>query len=388
MKKKYEEMKLDIPFSSGVKYNGLYFLAALHMNALFLYGEKEDKLLFLTSFKKEKKRNYLYVKAFLYKDEAWFIPYCADNIAIVNLEKLTIDYIPVCKQEDSEKIKFVNYVYFEKEYLCLVPWEINAAIIIHLKSKKIQKYVSFQRQKTIYPYHGAIYYNERIYFFPWNEKNILELNLKTDQQSLLPWKEDKEAFGDVIYDKKAGQLFYAPARKDYIRVYDFQEKSYKNIRVGNWDDNECRTYYATDYKREIFFWGHEKNIVVKFNKDTYQYTVYQISHNSAGTYFFPVCPDGIEALVFGGNCIIRYDTENDSFKNMYFSTKVADFFEEIDKSDVNLGDIMGYEGDYLQESISLELCGIIPFILRNKKEEMNCKDNIGNDIYRSICRDC
>lgn len=59
--------RVRICFSTGVKYNGIYYLAAIHINALFMYDEKKDKLTFLTSFQKEKKREYLYLKAFYMK---------------------------------------------------------------------------------------------------------------------------------------------------------------------------------------------------------------------------------------------------------------------------------------------------------------------------------
>lgn len=356
------------------------------MNALFSYDEENDKLTFLTSFQKEQKKKYLYYKAFLYRDEAWFIPYMANYIAIVNLEKKSIEYIPVIFNKEYEYtfVKYINILYFKENFLCLVPQDVDAAIIIDLKNKKIKPYYNIASGKKTYPYHSAVFYDEKIYFFPWMEQNILVLDLKTNERVYLPWNKKPGAFRDAIYNQRSGCLFHSPANDNYILVDDLLGRQHKYIKCGDWKDWKYRTCYASESKNELFFWGHEKDIVIKINKNDYKVTVYQIDHKSAGIYFFPIESDDIEALVFEGNCIIRYDKEKDIFFNIYISTTWRDFIREIKQSDVGFEDIMEpYKNAVTMENNKMKLPQFIFYASDIKKTEYHRKKtDIGYTIYK------
>lgn len=381
--------KLKIAFATGVKYKDLYFFAALHMNALFMFDEKKERLSFLTNFKKEKRSDYLYVKSFLYKDEAWFIPYCADYIAIVNLKNLFIEYIPIISQNmcDRSSIKYVNILNFKNDFLCIIPQEIGSMIIIDLKNKELKTYDNIVEKKETYPYHGAIYRDEIIYLFPWKSKKILITNLITDEQFILPWENGQEAFGDVIYDKECNQLFFAPACNDHILIYNLQEQFGKKIKLKDWNGRGYKTYYSTECERELFFWGHEKNIVIKINKDDYSVKIYNIFHESTGFHYTPISSSNIEALLFDSNCIIRYEKKSDKFEKKYMYTNVKDLLDEIEESNVNLSDVIqGYEGEIFKETIGNGLKKIMICMSRDRKNELLYMINRGKRIYKYICK--
>lgn len=379
--------KLEICFSAGVKYKGLYYLSAIHMNALFLYNEENDKLTFLTSFKKEEKQKYLHLKAFLYKDEAWFIPYTADYIAIYNFEKNYIDYMPLifCKEYKFTHLKYINILFFEKKFLCLVPQDVDATMIINLEEKRAKAYNNIANGKKAYPYHSAVFIKGKIYFFPWNETKILELDLKTDSRNFLPWRKKREDFRDAVYDEKKGVLFYSPAKENCILIEDLYGKLYKKIKVFNWDDEEYRTCFFSENVQNIFFWGHEKNIVVKINRNDYKVKSYYIKNESAGIYFFPIESENIEALVFEGNCIIKYDEKKDRFLVKHLSTTLKKFICEIGRSDASFFDIVGmYKDDNFKEDNKFELQHLIFYTSPKKRLNHARKINIGSKIYKYL----
>lgn len=384
MKKK----ELNIYFSAGVKYRGVYYLAATCMNALFSYNENENKLTFLTSFKKEKKKHRLYYKAFLYKNEAWFIPYQADHIAIVNLERKTIEYMTLMYHKEYRRtsLKYINFLCFERDYICLVPQDVDAAMLIDLKNKRAKGYYDIVKYDMTYPYHSIVFKNEKIYFFPWNEKKILVLDLKTDERNYLSWYGGKGVIRDTIYDKKTGYLFHSSATDNYILIDDFYGNIYKKINFGNWNDKEYKICYASRSGLNLFFWGHEKNIIVKINVDNFKTKIYSVEHNSVGIYFFPISSNDIEALVFEGNCIIKYDKEKDKFLKIYMSTTSEKLIEEIENSDVTLGNVIEpSKKDIIKEDNQFELQLLIFYASYKKMlKPYHKKNSIGSKIYKCL----
>lgn len=268
----------------------------------------------------------------------------------------------------------------------MVPRDVDAAMLIDLRNKKAKGYYNIVKGDKDYPYHSVIFREGKIYFFPWNEEKILMLDLETDERDYIDWYGGKEVIRDTIYDQKMGYLVHSSAKDNYILVDDFYGNIYKKIYFGNWDDNEYKICYVSRDGRNYFFWGHEKNIVLKVNIDNFETKIYSIEYNSLGIYFFPISSNDIEALVFEGNCIIKYDKENDTFLNIYMSTTSEKFIEEIENSDNRLGDVVGiFKDDFFEENNKLEIRHLIFYILH--KKSLNCnrnKTNIGRKIYKRL----
>lgn len=377
------DKKMEIHFSTGVKYKDIYYLTAIHMNALFMYDEKKDKLTFLKSFEKELKRESLYLKAFLYKNEAWFIPHRADNIAIVNLDTHFIDYIPLeyHKCYNHEGVKYNNILYFNKSYLCLIPWAVDTVMIIDLRDKNTVSYYDIVDEKR--HYQNAIFYDNKIYFFPWSKKDILVLDLKTNKRVKLPQPEEEESFGDVVYDEKSGCLFHAPGKKNYILIDNLSGKERKLIKLDYWDDKKYKTYYSTQKLYNIFFWGYEKNVVIKINKNDNNIKVYTITPKHLMKYFYPIYSNDIEALVYGRNCIIKYNADRDDFSYLYITISPDTLIQAQKAQNTNL--IRIDQQKIMQENVVSNLIYFLLYILgithiRNDEIEKN----IGSQIYNKI----
>lgn len=371
---------IGIHFSTGVKYNSAYYLTAIHMNALFMYNINKKKLIFLTSFQKEKKREYLYLKAFLYKNEAWFIPNQAEYIAIVNLDTYYINYMPLDYQKcyNDKGIKYINILHFNEKYLCLIPWDIDATMIIDLENKSMASFHGIVDQKK--KYHDAIFIDNKIYFFPWNGKDILALDLKTNQRADLPSRLGEENFGDVVYNKKNRCLFHAPAKDNYILIDNLNGNICKKIRLDYWNDRKCKTFYSTEVMNDIFFWGHEKNVVLKIDKNDNSMKKYIINSKYSNKYFYPICSDDIEALVYNGNCIIKYNKDKDDFTYLYLTTTFDELMREMQTQNIDFMEII--EKKSLIENDIYNLIYILSCELNIKVEEKG--KNIGNSIYYNI----
>lgn len=375
--------KTRIHFSAGVKYNGMYYLTAIHLNALFMYDEKKDKLVFLTNFQKEKKREYLYLKAFLYKNEAWFIPHRAEHIAVVNLDTYFISYIPVNYRKcyNHEGIKYINFLYFNEKFLCLIPWAVDTMMIVDLQNKNTLLYNDIVDQRR--NYQNAIFLNDKIYFFPWKAKDILVLDLETNERVKLSRTEDEESFGNVLYDKITGHLFHSPAKQNYLLIDCLDGKVYKKIRFSCWNDNKYKTFYATDGIDNIFFWGHERNVILKINKKDNSVKIYPITFQDACKNFFPICSSEIEALVYDGSTIVKYNTEEDKLIYLDINITFDVLIQAIKAQGMDFMKIG--RGRILYENEDWSLNYFLTCTLNNIKINVNePKKNTGNRIYNTI----
>lgn len=375
--------KMRIYYSSGVKYHDIYYLSALHMNALFMYDEKKDKLTFLTSFHKEKKSEHLYLKTFLWKNEAWFIPNQADYIAIVNLDTYSVSYMHLDYKNcyNNQEIKYINILHYNEKYLCLIPWAVDAVMIIDLQKRDAVAYYDIVDLKK--NYQSAIFLNNKIYFFPWKAKEILVLDLETNGRVELPQLDEEGSFGDVVYDKKSECLFHTPAKKDYILVNNLNKKLTKKIKFDGWGDKTYKTFYSSDTTDNIFFWGHEKNIVIKLNKNDKSMKVYSISPQYSKKYFYPIYSDGVEALVYGGNCIIKYNADKDEFSYLYINITFDTLIQAIKAQNPNFNKIENVE--ILYEN---DVRGLMYFLFFTSniatKNIYEIKENVGNQIYNIV----
>lgn len=374
--------KMKICFSAGIKYNGIYYLSAIHMNALFMYDEKKDKLTFLTSFEKENKSEYLFLKAFLYKNEAWFIPYQAEYIAIVNLDTFVINYIPLrYRKECDNKGKYINILYFNEKYLCLIPWTIDTVVIIDLQNKTTMAYYDIGNQRK--SYQSAIFFDNKIYFFPWNAKDILVLDLITNEQMKLHLTEREENFGEVIYDKKTEHLFHAPAKQNYILIDSLKDKTCKKIGLDFENDGNYKTFYASEKRDDIFFWGHEKNIVLKMNKNDNKVKIYPIILDSTKKNLFPICSEDIEALIYNDNCIVRYNIKKDKFSYLYINIVFEELMQAIKSQEKKF--IKKEKVYFGSENETQSLIFFLYYMLCDARDKENkIKENIGSQIYNNI----
>lgn len=369
--------KLNIEFNTGVKYNGQYFLAAYHMNALFSYDALMNKLTFLTSLSADNHTNFLYVKSFLHNHEAWFIPAKATHIAIVNLETFTVEHLSLEYRYEyhDATIRYLNYIRISENLICLLPRDVDAAMIINLDTREKRAYYHISNGERYY--HCAVFENEKLFLFPWTAEKILVLDPKTEERSYLQWDYKAEAFGEAVYESGTKELIFSPALEKDIMVLNYKD-GFGNAEMfaGSSNENDM-TYFATDYKDDIFFWGFKSDIVIKMNKKSKSVKKYYFQEDLLQEVFFPICSN--ESLA--GNRIIQYDDANDCFTEKNLQIDRETFFQEVLDAQCNISNVIGKISRIFAESEGVPLDFFTDYLLYKEVFPYSEKQEIGADIY-------
>lgn len=162
-----------------------------------------------------------------------------------------------------------------------------------------------------------------------------------------------------------------------------KDKICRKISLDYWNDEKFKTFYSTEKTDEIFFWGYEKNIVLKVNKNDLSVKIYKVNPRYSPKYFYPICSNDIEAVVYDGNCIIRYNIDKDEFSYLYITMSVESLIQEIKTQNI---DFMGIEKNkILYENENWNLIHYL-FYKRGIGEIKNngTKKYVGNQIYKII----
>lgn len=128
---------------AGVEYQNSIYFSSMYFNALCKMDLDTNEVEILKIFEKEPMYSRLYRQAFLYGNEAWFIPQRAKYIACVNLDTLDISYYDVpfyTKIEETDKYAYCRYhtgVFVEKDKLCIFPYDADLVLVIDMKSHMI-----------------------------------------------------------------------------------------------------------------------------------------------------------------------------------------------------------------------------------------------------------
>ena len=206
--------KYKVPISCGVEYNGDLYFASVVGNDLFKYDIRTNELTYVLSFDKEKDSSYLYRCAKLYKNQAWFIPQCADNIAVVNLDTLDIEYIEIQFRwiENNIELKCCAAGVYKQNYLFVVPYDIDSLITINMQTKEQKVYydVGSHNRKYI----DAFYYNEKLYCIPWTAQKILEININNGERRTYEWPFNDRQYSSVLLDNVNKNIWFVPAKSE------------------------------------------------------------------------------------------------------------------------------------------------------------------------------
>lgn len=226
---------------AGVEYRNKVYFSSVELNGLFCMDMESREVEFLKLFEKEKFIPRLHRAAFLYKNEAWFIPQEAENIARLNLETLTLTYYPFPCHKNNELFRSspgsycvysCGYVFKEK-FLCMIPWNIDAALIINMESYEMYPYYD-----VIDPFEeamcGAALIGDKLYLFPGKGKNCIEVDLRKDRRNKLEWNYMERAFETVVMHQN--KLWFVPKVEKYILSFDIRTGEKQKFEIPCPDD--------------------------------------------------------------------------------------------------------------------------------------------------------
>ena len=135
---------IRLGFFAGVEYNNrVYFSAYMH-NGLYEMDLVTKKVRLVTFFEQEEYLHYLHREAFIYKNEAWFMPCLGKYIAKVNLDTFDISYYNFSVQKNAENTERPYYTFicgkkFDDNKLCFIPRNIDTVVIIDMETSEIRE---------------------------------------------------------------------------------------------------------------------------------------------------------------------------------------------------------------------------------------------------------
>lgn len=331
---------MDLRLATVAKCRDKYFLTPLNMNALFVYEQEKGNLSYLDSFQIEREVFPMYIRSFLYKEEIWFLPAEAEKIAILDTCNMQIEYIAIDYHDgyNGSGARYNNFLRFYDHYVCFVPRCTDEAVIINMETKKIENYYKLTNRKE--EFQNAFLLDDTLYFYPWKGEKRVSLNLLSKKINYEKWENDEE-YGDSVYDKKSGNIFHAPSRKNYVLVSDIQGKIIgKKTSDCPLDKEGYRTFYSSIDNQKILFWGGKGVITVDPKEFNVQYTEIRESENEGMLIPIDLCPQ--EAFLFCGNQIFRYDNIQKKYISMDITIKVELLLNQIGDKGKHFSDLYKY----------------------------------------------
>lgn len=381
--------KVDLRFNAGVEYKEKIFASAVDINGLFQVDLITHELTYVKLFSKEKACFAIHRTAFLYGNEAWFIPQNGRYIAVVNLDTLDIEYLePPFRRINEEAISKVNSVYysgdiFEGKYLYLIPANIDALLVIDLETKKLYPYYDVSVGNEYFLY--GIYANSSIYMWPGTGSTVMELNLKTNTKRRFSWEYPIETFADAVCWKN--KIWFAPFRANFILMVDLKTKETEKISIQKDCSSEFTYEQIKIFGDKLFFIPFQGDKILELNPDSKEISERYLSQNlledGANGFCNIFSQNNIVLASYKKNVILIYDKEQSDLQTIHICIDRKDLIKGIrNNEDLRYGDFLNKDILERENYVGLEDC-IRSMIAKEDKKSTGLEDT-GKSIWRTI----
>lgn len=379
--------EIGLRFNAGVEYNGKLYASAVNINGLFELDLVSHKLKYIKSFIKEKACFAIHKMAFLYKNEAWFIPQNGKYITVINLDTLEMQFIkPPFGRINEKAVSMINAVYYtgdiiEERYLYLIPTNIDTLLIIDLENKKLYPFYDISVEDDFFLF-GA-YVNENIYLWTRLKNVLMKLNIRTNVREFFQWKYPVEAFGESInYNEK---IWRCPFKEEYVLVMDLNAEEIEKIPLNESYDLDCNYEQIQMFDNKMFLvpWQGNKILELDINsKKIFQkYLQEDLLENGKNGFCRMFSKNNVILASYWKNVVLIYDKEHGNFQSIKICidknilTKAVEENEEITFKNF-IRDNTNFEN-------YLELKAYIQLMARsNEIEEGEFKsNNVGKNIW-------
>ncbi len=283
------------------------------INGLISLELKSGRLAFLKVFEKEKSTFGLFREAFLFGNEAWFIPARAENFVCINLDTYEMKYyqIPFSTRKDQDNmIPFVSS-FVHDDYIYCVPRDIDTAVRINTKMHTIEKYDSVIDPNICFTIGGIVSDNKlRIFDRRHKEEIVIDLLTKT------PTKTNNEMIKDSDYFIcECGENIIKLDRKGIAIVYDKYFSENKTIELLYSQEN----YHGTVIGEKILLMPLRGSHFFTINPYT----------NEICKIGADICPEDVFTTHANKMSLIR------SEKEIYITTEYTGYILEIINNRIN-----------------------------------------------------
>lgn len=263
-------MKLN--FFAGIEYNNQIIFSEFNsINGLFSLNIKSQEVSFLKLFEKEQLSPKLHRAAFLYKNEAWFIPQKARYIANVNLKTFDITYYDTPYHNKNinadDYCAYIKGHIVQERYLYLIPHDIDTVLIIDMESHKLYPFYDVINLETELMADGVII-EDKLLLFPWEGKFYTMVNLRTDKRNKKEWMFRDGSFWSVRHvDKK---IWFSPIKEKYILCVDIETGKSNKLLLPNSENQYCDMMKVDD---KLIFLPYQTANFLIVNQRTFEMQV-------------------------------------------------------------------------------------------------------------------
>lgn len=381
--------QIGIRFNAGVEYKGKIFASAVNINGLIQLDLATREMKYIKRFSKEKACFAIHRMAFLYKNEAWFIPQNGRYIAIINLDTLDIQYIePPFKRINKKAVSQINAVYYSGDiidgrYLYLIPTNIDTLLLIDLETRKVYPYYDVP-EKDEYFLTGT-YVKESIQLWPWSGNTIVEINLRTGAKNRFNWKYASETFSDAVRYKN--KVWFCPSYSDFILTIDLITKETIEIPLNGYFESECTYGQVQSYRESLFFLPYQGNKILKYDTNKEELSEKNLPDDLLEEGKNGFCKlfsnEHILLASFEKNAFLICDEKMHNFQIIPTEIDREILLQELKKNkDLKYGDLVNLEIPNLEKYIGLEQ--FIQSIFEGGKYKKTSLQNGGNLIWKRL----
>lgn len=381
--------ELNLRFNTGVKYKERLILSSNEINGMWVYDLIEEKLVYHSKFEKEDNCYAIHRKAFLYKDEAWFIPQNGKYIAVVNLLTYEITYMDLPYESIHEKGMDISgcLTYdggiIEDRYLYIIPAGIDALSIVDLEKRTIKTYYGINKEQDFLA-HGFIW-GDSIYLYPWTSLRFKILNIKTGEIIVEDYSygESDTIYGEAVVDEKTATVYIGPGKNNNKITYiDLKNKKKEEIVLNNCIDGECiNTELAIDRGEEVLFVGLQWDRVLVLNKDTKRVKTIELSSDRnvlTGVHIGSLKNDVFVSR--DGGCLYQYDGTQ-QFIEKKLKIYLSDLKHIVKCSTYeDVWKLISTDGKIIEEIMPLDTYLKNVFAIEKK----TITNTVGDNIYKTI----
>lgn len=391
---------IGLRFNAGVEYQEKIYVSGVSINGLFELDLVTGNIRYIKRFSREESCFAIHRCAFLYGKEAWFIPQNGKYIAVVNLNTLEIVYLdPPYKRINTNAVSTINAVYYSGDiiggrYLYLIPANIDALLVVDMKTKQMYPYYNVSTPDDYHLYGG--YVNGCVYLFPFNGRKILEVNLLTGIKRKKTWKYEIHKYGEGI--KYGDKYWFSPFYADHILALNLETGENESIPLNEYYDEENTFDQIANYNEKIFLLPYQADRILIFDIKTKSFSKIvlpeDILENGKNGFTRIYSEKYIIFASFSNNAMVLYDTESNSFQIIKISISlenlIKDIERELGKSFWRVGnflqEICNYsEGFYSEDTLGLgNYIKLVPINQSRNKDSIEAEKNVGRSIWASL----
>lgn len=213
---------------AGVEYKDKIIFSSTYINGLFELDLNTRKVKFIKTIEGEACEAHLFRKAFLFGEEAWFIPQRANHVICVDLNTYDIEYFELQYNRKFEESKEYLYYYayidgliVNERYLYCIPNGLDSLLVVDMLEHHVSSINVFNDPEKDLMY-GAYFYQESVHLL--SQKGLLDKIIRVEKNDIeeKKWKFDSTGFLSLV--QSGTDLYLIPA---YLKA----EKTRKLAKV-------------------------------------------------------------------------------------------------------------------------------------------------------------